>query len=173
MEKIDEKNKLNKLKIISEQTTELLIEIKQIIKELLGEIKQIINQSQNYNFDSFLSEINEELKININNQPLKILFWGKPNSGKSTLINSIIENNSIKIPNNGIIPANIFSNTLNYYFLKLTNKREYSINNREFSKEEFKLYLREISENQKKLNEIEKIDIKATVKFLNAYFLNV
>ena len=130
--------------------------------ELLKEIKLKFESNLNLKKEmKFISKLNEEINSNSLFEPIKILFWGKTNSGKTTLINSIIENIPIKKAEQGFLPIKAIAETANFFFLSLSNENEYNYEiykdekideKKGLTREEFKISLKEFVDKQKEKN---------------------
>ena len=130
-----------------------LIEKYENLTHILLKIKILMSTFKKLKNIKIFDKINEELKLNISQQPLNILFWGSTNSGKSTLINSLIDNIPVKTPSRGILPISAVSETSNLYFFKLTPSKIYEINFDDyfgiFTREDCKKFLANFSKIQK------------------------
>ena len=99
--------------IIIEELIKNESEIMILINEMIEERKRSQKYTENFKFMKKAKKIYEK-------QPLSILVFGNKNAGKSTLINSIIENKPVK--NKGYLNSSIDVETLNFHQITLIKK---------------------------------------------------
>ena len=141
---------------------------KQILTEMMDFAEEINKDIRNLKEffmkkDDFpklnLKQLKESLEDDPFSEPLKIIFWGRSSSGKTSLINSLIENVPIYPDSKErIFPIKSIANTRYFTFISLSNEDKYEI---------------EVIDknNSEKFNEMKKEDFINKMNELNGFFL--
>ena len=109
---------------------ETISEIDNCLKSIQNKIRNLYEESKKNGI--LLKEKNiliklEELICQFDiKEPLNLLFWGLTNSGKTTLISSLINNGPINInEDESFLPIHFLGETMTFYTIALTDEKIY------------------------------------------------